>query len=118
MKHVLFRFSMFLFMLFGCSPKTAYEEVLKDPDLFHANMRNLTELILYDIFSSPVASLIYLYPTIASYQIFTHNKENELIPLEGKLKELKPGTSDTKFLLFPFPADALLNPNITQNPGY
>lgn len=33
-------------------------------------------------------------------------------------KELKPGTSDTKFLLFPFPADALLNPNITQNPGY
>ena len=33
-------------------------------------------------------------------------------------KELKPGASDTKFLLFPFPADALLNPNITQNPGY
>ena len=33
-------------------------------------------------------------------------------------KELKPTESDSKFLLFPMPADALLNPNITQNPGY
>ncbi len=33
-------------------------------------------------------------------------------------RELKPSLSDSKFLLFPFPADALLNPNLTQNPGY
>jgi hypothetical protein len=33
-------------------------------------------------------------------------------------KALKPTASDPKVLLFPFPADALLNPNITQNPGY
>jgi starch-binding outer membrane protein, SusD/RagB family len=32
--------------------------------------------------------------------------------------ELKPYVSDTKYLLFPIPAGALLNPNITQNPGY
>lgn len=89
MKYVLFRFSMFLFILFGCSPNTAYEEALKDPNLFHANMRNLTEIIVYDIFSPPVASRIYFYPTIASYQILTHNKEYRLTPLKGKLKELK-----------------------------
>jgi len=33
-------------------------------------------------------------------------------------KALKPSASDPKYLIFPFPADALLNPNITQNPGY
>jgi len=33
-------------------------------------------------------------------------------------RELKPTESDPKYLLFPYPADALLNPNITQNPGY
>ena len=33
-------------------------------------------------------------------------------------KALKPTESDPKVLLFPMPADALLNPNITQNPGY
>jgi starch-binding outer membrane protein, SusD/RagB family len=33
-------------------------------------------------------------------------------------RELKPYTSDNKFLLFPIPAGALLNPNLSQNPGY
>jgi starch-binding outer membrane protein, SusD/RagB family len=33
-------------------------------------------------------------------------------------RELKPYVSDNKFLLFPIPAGALLNPNIVQNPGY
>ena len=33
-------------------------------------------------------------------------------------KEYKASKSDVKNLLFPIPADALANPNITQNPGY
>ena len=33
-------------------------------------------------------------------------------------KQLKPTESDTRYLLFPIPADGLINPNITQNPGY
>lgn len=33
-------------------------------------------------------------------------------------RELKPYASASKYALFPIPADALLNPNITQNPGY
>lgn len=33
-------------------------------------------------------------------------------------RELKPYSSDNKFLLYPIPAGALLNPNLTQNPGY
>ncbi|MGO4820395.1 MULTISPECIES: RagB/SusD family nutrient uptake outer membrane protein [unclassified Flavobacterium] len=33
-------------------------------------------------------------------------------------RELKPGVSDPKYLIFPIPADALFNKNIKQNPGY
>lgn len=33
-------------------------------------------------------------------------------------KTLKPTVSDTKYLLYAIPADALINPNMTQNPGY
>jgi hypothetical protein len=33
-------------------------------------------------------------------------------------RELKPYVSDAKYLLFPIPAEALFNANLTQNPGY
>lgn len=33
-------------------------------------------------------------------------------------RDLKPYVSDAKYLLFPIPADALFNANLTQNPGY
>ncbi len=33
-------------------------------------------------------------------------------------RELKPAVSNSKFLLYPIPADALFNPNVRQNPGY
>jgi hypothetical protein len=33
-------------------------------------------------------------------------------------RELKPYVSDSKYVLYPIPSDALFNPNLTQNPGY
>ena len=33
-------------------------------------MQNLTDICVYDIFSPPVASRVYLYPTIAAYEVF------------------------------------------------
>ena len=33
-------------------------------------------------------------------------------------RDLKPYASDPKYILFPIPADALFNANLTQNPGY
>lgn len=33
-------------------------------------------------------------------------------------RNLKPYTSDAKYLLYPIPADALFNANLSQNPGY
>ena len=33
-------------------------------------------------------------------------------------RELKPYVSDKKYILYPIPADALFNANLSQNPGY
>jgi hypothetical protein len=33
-------------------------------------------------------------------------------------RQLKPGVSNAKYLLYPIPADALFNSNLKQNPGY
>jgi starch-binding outer membrane protein, SusD/RagB family len=47
-------------------------------------------------------------------------RRNDLVRF-GKFLEpnsLKPFVSPAKCVLFPIPADALLNPNMTQNPGY
>ncbi len=33
-------------------------------------------------------------------------------------RELKPYVSDPRYILFPIPAEALFNANLTQNPGY
>jgi hypothetical protein len=33
-------------------------------------------------------------------------------------RELKPYVSDSRYILFPIPSDALFNANLTQNPGY
>jgi hypothetical protein len=33
-------------------------------------------------------------------------------------RSLKPYTSDAKYVLYPIPAEALFNSNLSQNPGY
>jgi hypothetical protein len=47
-------------------------------------------------------------------------RRNDMIRFGKFLNQrgLKPYTSAAKYVLFPIPADALLNPNVKQNPGY
>ena len=56
-------------MAVACTPNTAYKTELKDPELFQSAVKNLSDIIVYDIFSPPVASRVYMYPTIAAYEI-------------------------------------------------
>ena len=44
------------------------EELLANPKYFHENIDQLTDVIVHDIFSPPVASRVYAYPCIAAYQ--------------------------------------------------
>lgn len=56
---------------------------------YHMLVDKLTEVMIHDIFSPPVASRIYAYPNIAAYQVL--NSENGAYKsLANQLNELKP----------------------------
>jgi len=55
---------------FACSRVNPdYEAEAADPDFLHRSVDHLTEVIVHDIFSPPVASRIYVYPGIAAYEV-------------------------------------------------
>jgi len=41
---------------------------LQDPEVVHVSVKRLTDVIVYDIFSPPVASRIYAYASLAMYE--------------------------------------------------
>jgi hypothetical protein len=46
-------------------------------NVLHQNENNLTDLIIYDIFSPPVASRIYVYTSLAAHEAIRHAGINE-----------------------------------------
>ncbi len=46
-----------------------WQEESNDPEFLHRSMKKLTDIIVYDIFSPPVASRNYVYPSIAAYEV-------------------------------------------------
>ena len=77
-------------LLISCSSYEKYEKnkvFYNDPTIFHESMQKLTDVIVYDIFSPPVASRIYVYPTIAAYEILINQHPN-FKSLTGKIKGL------------------------------
>ncbi|MFL2624780.1 MAG: vanadium-dependent haloperoxidase [Candidatus Marisimplicoccus sp.] len=65
----------------SCESDERYIDKLNDASLFNDTMQILTDVVVYDIFSPPVASRVYVYPTIAAYSIMqkTHpSKYNSL----------------------------------------
>jgi hypothetical protein len=45
---------------------------LEDPRLIHHAVKQVTDLIVYDVFSPPVASRIYAYTSLAAYEALRH----------------------------------------------
>ena len=64
-----FYLTSFLFLLSNCNTSEDYLNTLNDASLFNDAMQELTDVVVYDIFSPPVASRVYVYPTIAAYSI-------------------------------------------------
>lgn len=91
MKTRLF-FLLLLSMLAACQPKektTDYQSVVANPEFYHRGIKQITDVIIHDIFSPPVASRIYAYANIAAYEaLVPSSSENE--SLAGQLNGLKP----------------------------
>lgn len=60
----------FLVSILSCKRSTPeeYGKVTNDPTIYHDAVDKLTEVIIHDIFSPPVASRIYNYATLAGYE--------------------------------------------------
>ncbi|MFT7057353.1 MAG: hypothetical protein ACJAR3_003001, partial [Roseivirga sp.] len=91
MKKVLF--GMFsLFVISSC--ESGKKALVIDPIVMHNTMQQITDVIVHDIFSPPVASRIYAYASIASYEVMAQN-DPQYVSLAGQLKGLtavpKPG---------------------------
>ena len=81
-----------LFIFLSCSKK---ENITVTPDDYHKLVDKLTEVMIHDIFSPPVASRIYAYPNVAAYQVL--NGENgEYKSLANQLNGLKEVENQSK----------------------
>ncbi len=85
LKNQVFIIFALVLLFSSCKENIAYKEKLNDPEIFQASMKKLTDVIVYDIFSPPVASRVYMYPTLASYAIMQKAYPEKYNSLEGQV---------------------------------
>lgn len=73
--------------LFSCEKDDSYKQILTDPETYQASMKKLTDVIVYDIFSPPVASRVYVYPNIAAYEAIRHLEPSKYTSMAGQLTD-------------------------------
>ncbi len=75
-------------LLFGCSTETKdYQVKINSPEFLHRAMKEITDRIVHDIFSPPVASRIYAYASVAAYEVIRQSDPN-FVTLAGQLHGL------------------------------
>lgn len=87
---------LIFFLLLSCSVEK--EEIKIKPKDYHNAVDRLTEVMIHDIFSPPVASRIYAYPNIAAYEVLNQSDSSQYKSLTGQLNMLEkiPSTNDSK----------------------
>ncbi|MBL7827933.1 MAG: vanadium-dependent haloperoxidase [Saprospiraceae bacterium] len=100
-----------LFWLPGCQTSSnEYQQKAANPELLHAGIRRITDIIRHDIFAPPVSSRIYAYSSIAAYEALVPGYP-EYRSLAGQLKGLTPAPQPEAGKTYCFPvasANALL----------
>ena len=86
------RFFGFIIIVFCCIPfalKAAndWKSITEDPAYIHRTMKKVTDVIVHDIYSPPVASRIYAYVTVAGYEAAV-SSNNNYISFAGQLHGL------------------------------
>jgi len=106
-KTLLVSFS--LIWMLGCGEKTNpnYQEEVSNPEYFHHSVKKLTDVIVHDIFSPPVASRIYAYPSIAAYEVMVHAQPEKYQSLAGQISGLGAPPKPTASEEYSFPIASL-----------
>ncbi len=79
--------ALMVLLISSCQHKE--EPISIAPDLLHRSIDKVTEIMIHDIFSPPVASRIYAYPNIAAYEIMAAN-DDRYRSLVGQVHALTP----------------------------
>ena len=61
-------------LFIGCSQQQPISKI-SDAEILHQNQALLTEVIIYDVFTPPVAARLYVYTSLASYEALRFSKE-------------------------------------------
>lgn len=91
MMKILVKFIVLGVFLTSCSSTQREDWKIKthNPDFIHRSVKQVTDVIVHDIFSPPVASRIYVYMSIAGYEAAI-NQDAKYISLAGQLTGLEP----------------------------
>ncbi|HHM20929.1 MAG TPA: phosphatase PAP2 family protein [Bacteroidetes bacterium] len=74
----------------GCEQHNPnWKEESNNPQFLHRSLQKITDVIVHDIFSPPVASRIYAYPAIAAYEALVPGHP-DYQTLAGQLSGLQP----------------------------
>lgn len=103
MKRILSTLAL-LSVLVACNRKTPeeYGKVTNNPEYYHDAVDKVTEVIIHDIFSPPVASRIYNYSTLAGYEAMVHS-DDRFQSLEGQFRDFNNVPKPEEGLEYCFP---------------
>ena len=74
-------------LISSCSDDRKWVVKVENPEYLHRTMKAITDRIVFDIFSPPVASRIYTYASVAAYEAGRHG-DSTLVSLSGQLNGL------------------------------
>ena len=84
----LFYVSLISLLLTACSAhRNDWKKSTENADYIHRSIQEVTDVMLYDIYSPPVASRIYAYISVAGYEAAV-NGNSKYISLSGQLHGL------------------------------
>lgn len=82
---------LFVCLLFAsCSSDHGdWKTKAQNPEFLHRSVKQITDIIVHDIFSPPVASRIYTYSSVAAYEAAIQ-QDSRFVSLAGQLNGLQP----------------------------
>lgn len=84
MKSNIYLIATICCLLLSCKKEKSIDVTTED---YHASIDNVTQIMIHDIFSPPVASRIYVYPNIAAYEVLAQ-KSKTYLTLQKQLNGL------------------------------
>lgn len=90
MKISAFKSILIGIILFSCSaPDVDWRSKAENPAFLHRSVKQITDVIVHDIFSPPVASRIYTYASVAAYEAAIP-ANHQFVSFAGQLNGLEP----------------------------